>query len=210
VIHPVVFYHGKAPWTAPLELTGLHRTGDPDPDAKAGPDPDAEPYITDLAYRLVDLRTIQPERLRIAARTLAYMITLRHVLRPFRKPVAKMILKIITAPKVKPIVRERLLRYLVDNTGEQNTDVLMTEWKRVGYTVEGGKNIMTMAQELMRRGKVEGLDEGHKKGLDEGHKKATNDVARRMLEIGISIDQVIETTGLTAAQVAALQNGKKK
>ena len=204
MIHPVVFYHGKTPWTAPLELTGLHRVGDPD--AKAGPDPDAEPFITDLVYRLVDLRTIQPERLRKAARTLAYMITLRHVLRPFRNPVAQMILKIITAPKVKPAVRERLLQYLVDNTGERNTDVLMTEWKRVGYTIEGGKDIMTMAQELMRRGKVEGLKEGR----DEGHKEATNDVARRMLEIGISIDQVIETTGLTLEQVAALQNGKKE
>ena len=198
VIHPVVIYHGAAPWTAPLELTGLHHIGDPD----AGPDPDVEPFITDLAYRLVDLRTIRPERLRIATRTLAYMITLRHVLRPFSTPVAHKILKIITAPNVKPAVRERLLQYLVDNTREQNTDVLMTEWKRVGYTVEGGKDIMTMAQELMRRGKVE----GHK----EGHKEATNDVARRMLEKGAAPDFVIETTGLTAAQVAALQNGKKK
>ena len=206
VIHPVVLYHGAAPWTAPLELTGLHRTGDPD----AGLDPDTEPFITDLTYRLVDLRTIQPERLRIATRTLAYMIILRHVLRLFRKPVAYKILTIITAPEVKPAVRERLLQYLVDNTGEQNTDVLMTEWKRVGYTVEGGMDIMTMAQELMRRGTVEGHKEGHKEGFKEGLKEATNDVARRMLEKGISVDLIIETTGLTAAQVAALQNGKKK
>ena len=37
-----------------------------------------------------------------------------------------------------------------------------------------------------------------------------HDVARKMLEKGAKLNFSVETTGLTAAQVAALQNGKKK
>jgi hypothetical protein len=57
----------------------------------------------------------------------------------------------------------------------------MTESEAAGYTVEGG-DIMTMAQELMRRGKVEGLEEGVQKGREEGR----SEVARKMLERGVA------------------------
>jgi predicted transposase YdaD len=210
-IHPVVFYHGAAPWTAPLELTGLHRTRDsdrgrshdhrPDHERGAGPESDPshnpEPFITDLVYRVVDLRTIEPEQLRVAARTLAYMITLRHVLRPFSRSVARMILRFIMAPGVERSTQERLLKYLVETTRDKNTDTLMTEWEAAGYTVEGG-DIMTMAQELMRRGEVKGREEGR------------SEVARKMLERGVAIGFVAETTGLTEDQIAALKNENTK
>jgi recombination-promoting nuclease RpnB len=195
LIHPVVFYHGKAPWTAPLKLSGLHGSADHDP----------EPYITDLVYRLVDLSTIEPEQLQLPARTLAYLITLRHVLRPFSPLEARMILQLIMDPTVKRSIRERLLTYLVDNTGDKNTDVLLTEWESGGYTIEGG-DIMTMAQELMRRGEEKGVQ----KGREVGREEATQRVARKMLDKGADLEFVLETTGLTAEQVSALVNSENK
>jgi len=65
---------------------------------------------------------------------------------------------------------------------------------------------MTMAQELMRRGKVEGLEEGVQKGREEGR----SEVARKMLERGVAIGFVAETTGLTEDQIAALKNENTK
>ncbi|TVR66189.1 MAG: Rpn family recombination-promoting nuclease/putative transposase [Spirochaetaceae bacterium] len=190
-IYPVVLYHGKTPWTAPLKLSGLHGSADDDP----------EPHITDLVYRLVDLSTIEPEQLQLPARTLAYLITLRHVLRPFSPLEARMILQLIMDPTVERSIRERLLTYLVDNTGDKNTDVLLTEWESGGYTIEGG-DIMTMAQELMRRGEV--------KGREAGREEATQHVARKMLDKGADLEFVLETTGLTAEQVSALVNSENK
>ncbi len=196
MIHPVVLYHGETPWTTPLELTGQHGSAITNLHGAT-----TDPFVTDLVYRLVDLRTIEPERLRVATRTLAYLITLRHVLRPFNPPVARMILRTIMNRSIEPTIRERLLKYLVDNTQDENTDTLLTEWERAGYTTRGG-DIMTMAQELMRRGEV--------LGREEGREEATHDVARRMLEKGATVDFVVETTGLTAEQVSALLNGENK
>ena len=198
VIHPVVLYHGAAPWTAPLELTGLHRADD----HAAGLGAKTSPYITDLVYRLVDLRTIQPERLRIATRTLAFLITLRYVFHRLEQPTARRLVAMLGTLPIGAKTRFRLFEYLLFNMPDENTGLLVTELKAREYTMEGGAAIMTVAQELRRQGREE--------GLDEGRKEATHDVARQMLEKGAAPDFVIETTGLTAEQVAALQNGKKK
>ncbi len=133
VIHPVVIYHGLAPWTAPLTLTGLHGTGDSD----RVPDDDT-PYITDLVYRLMDLRTIQPERLRIATRTLAYLITFRHVFRRLEQPAARRLVETLGTLPIGAQTRIRLFQYLLFNMPDENTKMLVTELEEREYTMEGG------------------------------------------------------------------------
>jgi predicted transposase/invertase (TIGR01784 family) len=64
---------------------------------------------------------------------------------------------------------------------------------------------MTVAQELRRQGREEGL----KDGREEGRENERIEVARRMLEKGISMDLIIETTGLTKEQVTVLKNGEE-
>ncbi len=199
MIHPVVLYHGSTPWTAPLTLTGLHGAGDSDRV------PDDTPHITDLAYRLVDLRTIQPERLRLATRTLAFLIALHHVFRRLEHPTARRLVETLGTLPIGAKTRIRLFQYLLFNMPEENTGLLVTELEEREYTMEGGGAIMTVAQELMRRGEVKGRKEGLKDGREEGREEATHDVARRMLEKGLSVDLIIETTGLTAEQVLALR-----
>jgi predicted transposase/invertase (TIGR01784 family) len=82
---------------------------------------------------------------------------------------------------------------------------LLTEWESGGYTIEGG-DIMTMAQELMRRGEEKGVQ----KGREVGREEATQRVARKMLDKGADLEFVLETTGLTAEQVSALVNSENK
>lgn len=76
---------------------------------------------------------------------------------------------------------------------DANTGLLVMELEAREYTTEGVTAILTVAQELRRQGREE----------------ATHDVARGMLEKGATIDFIVETTGLTAAEVAALRNVKK-
>ena len=185
-------------------LTGLHEAGDSD----------TVPFTTDLVYRLVDLRTIEPERLRLATRTLAFLITLRHVFRRLKHPTARRLVETLGTLPIGVKTRIRLFEYLLFNMPKENTGLLVTELEEREYTMEGGEAIMTVAQELRRQGREEGLKDGREEGLkdgrEEGREEATHDVARKMLEKGISIALIIETTGLTAKQVAALQNGESK
>ncbi len=200
LIHPVVLYHGERPWTTPLELTGQHEAGDSD----------TVPFVTDLVYRLVDLSTIEPERLRVATRTLAYLITLRHVFRRLEQPTARQLVETLGMLSIGAKTRIRLFEYLLFSMPDENTELLVTELEEREYTMEGGEAIMTVAQELRRQGREEGLRYGREEGLKDGREEATHEVARRMLAKGATVDFVVETTGLTAEQVAALRNDEKE
>ena len=59
---------------------------------------------------------------------------------------------------------------------------------------------MTIAQELERRGR--------EKGLKEGRLEAARIVARNLLDRGLSVELIAETTGLTREQVTTLQQEK--
>ena len=67
---------------------------------------------------------------------------------------------------------------------------------------------MTIAQELERRGREKGLREGRLKGREEGRSEAARIVARNLLDRGLSVELITETTGLTREHVIALQREK--
>jgi predicted transposase YdaD len=190
-IHPVVFYHGRSPWTVPLELTGLHDAGDTEHDHDTGP------LMVELAYRLVDLWAIEPFALNVRVRTLAYLITLRYVFRSLDRVAVRRLVETLGMLPIDVKTRIRLFEYLLFNMPDENTGLLVTELEEREYTMEGGEAIMTVAQELRRQGREEGRD------------KERIEVARRMLDKGIPLDLIVETTGLTKEQVIALKNGEE-
>ncbi|MGL4501886.1 MAG: Rpn family recombination-promoting nuclease/putative transposase, partial [Planktothrix sp.] len=67
----------------------------------------------------------------------------------------------------------------------------------------------TMYQEILRQGKeqgrAEGLSEGRAEGLTEGRADALKQVAILLLKMGMSLEQIAETTQLTVAQIQELQ-----
>lgn len=130
--------------------------------------------------------------MQVRFRTPAFFLTLKCVLRPFDRKTAGELVAVLTDRRIVTHTRVSLFEYLLFNTLEENTTVLLETTEKSGYTFEGGETVMTMAQELVRRGRVEGRKE----------------VARRMLEKGLSIELIVETTGLTRDVVAALQEKK--
>ena len=214
LIHPVVFYHGRRRWRAPLRLSGLHGRGEADGAGATGDTGTTVDGVelprsgfgfpAELEYRLVDLRTIRPERLRIRMRTIAFLITLRHVLRPLNRRTARKILVIYWDDRVDGDTRTQLLEYLFHTGGNRSTDILLTAARKAEYTLRGGKSVMTIAQELERRGREKGLREGR----EEGRLEAARIVARNLLDRGLSVELIAETTGLTREQVIALQREK--
>ena len=55
--------------------------------------------------------------------------------------------------------------------------------------------------EGMIKGKAEGLAEGIEKGLAQGIKENQLSTARKMLQLGMSIEEISEITGLTKEEV---------
>ncbi|GHV27223.1 hypothetical protein FACS1894167_01850 [Synergistales bacterium] len=54
------------------------------------------------------------------------------------------------------------------------------------------------------KGKAEGKAEGIVEGMAEGEAKAKTAIAKSMLAIGLSLDQITQTTGLTVSQIKTL------
>ena len=63
-------------------------------------------------------------------------------------------------------------------------------------------------EQMREEGWKEGLEEGLQKGLEEGRKEERASVAMKMKELGLSIDVIVNTTGLSLDEVEALLRAK--
>ena len=67
------------------------------------------------------------------------------------------------------------------------------------------KNVTDTAHEAgIEEGFEQGLERGREEGLEQGLEKGRQDVAKKMLQSGLSIEQIAELTGLTEPQVRTL------
>jgi predicted transposase/invertase (TIGR01784 family) len=60
-------------------------------------------------------------------------------------------------------------------------------------------------EEYFTKGKQEGIKEGKQEGIKEGKMEGKMEIAQRMLAKNLSIDEISELTGLSEAQILALQ-----
>ncbi|MGL9717633.1 MAG: Rpn family recombination-promoting nuclease/putative transposase, partial [Wolbachia sp.] len=67
---------------------------------------------------------------------------------------------------------------------------------------EGKKEGIQIGEE---RGREEGIQIGHQKGRAEGRKERDIEVAKNSLKAGVSIDVIVEITGLSVDEVKQLQ-----
>ena len=59
-------------------------------------------------------------------------------------------------------------------------------------------------QEGLEKGHQEGLEEGRQQGLEEGRMEGVMETARNLKQMGLSVDQIKQATGLTADEIARL------
>ena len=55
------------------------------------------------------------------------------------------------------------------------------------------------------RGKREGIQEGIQEGRQEGRREGRREVAKKLLDIGLHLEQIEETTGLTMSEIEELK-----
>ena len=57
-----------------------------------------------------------------------------------------------------------------------------------------------------KKGLAEGREEGREEGLAEGEAKKPLEIAKKMLEMGLSVEQITEATGLSEEEVLKLKS----
>lgn len=103
---------------------------------------------------------------------------------------------------------ETLLRYLIATTDVDRMDDLKTELEK---TIEsGGKQMPTIAEKWFQdgktEGKIEGKAEGKIEGKAEGKTEGKIEDANRMIELGMSDDEIHKITGLELKRIEELRN----
>ena len=97
--------------------------------------------------------------------------------------------------KTKTEYLETLLRYLSSVSNTEQLDIIKSE---VDQFIEHGGEIMTTIAEKW-------IQEGIEKGIEKGKIED----AKKMLQLGLNIEQIIEITGLSRDKIENLMENKK-
>src|SRR5690554_2960297 len=101
--------------------------------------------------------------------------------------------------KTKTEYLETLLRYLSSVSNTEQLDIIKSE---VDQFIEHGGEIMTTIAEKW-------IQEGIEKGKLEGKIEGKIEDAKKMLQLGLNIEQIIEITGLSRDKIENLMENKK-
>ena len=219
LVIPAVFYHGQKEWEIQPMKTYFGSEGENSVFSK---------FIPDFDYILSDLHHYTDEDIqdKFFERDInkALMMLFKYVfdakgLKDHLKHIFVLLKKRFGDEKSKSAMLA-LLTYLYYNLEEMDSTEFFD--KVATISVEAKEVSMTLAAQLIDRGKQEGIQEGlqeglqkgiqkgiqkgKQEGLQEGSYKAKLETARNMLHLGAEIDFIVKATGLSANEVEKLKN----
>lgn len=149
-ILPVVLYHGEEPWNEPLQLAELISGG-------AG-----SPHVPHYRPLFVDLTQIPDDRITGSLQAMLGLVALKHARLPLEQAATDLLTELLHRGEADPAVRHlaRVVEQVYVNVkSAEEVERLMAAASRLGYPeVEGG--YMTYAQEMLAKGRNEGLEQG--------------------------------------------------
>ena len=72
------------------------------------------------------------------------------------------------------------------------------------YAYDEHINAIMIQNDVLRNARLEGMEEGRAEGRTEGRTEEKNNIARKMLSNGLSIEQIALITGLTELEIKRL------
>ncbi|MDR1423765.1 MAG: Rpn family recombination-promoting nuclease/putative transposase [Azoarcus sp.] len=205
-ILPIVLYNGKPEWRAPLDVADCF-----------GPPPDGlEAYRPALRYLLLDERRLQQHpqkemrnfadavfRMEASQRlqdAIAVIAALKDVL---RTPELQTVRRAFSQ-WIKALLQRRATDSMIEEI-DTIKDVfeeleMLTEHRETWFDDALEKGIL-QGQE---KGFLQGQEKGREKGREEGREAALIAVARNMLKRGVSVEEIVQVTGLQAKAVQSL------
>lgn len=158
-IIPIVVYHGRRRWTAPLSLSGLFR----------GP-PALDAFRPELRYVLLDLQAWKKDQIIGGLLLRVTLLMLQAIFRP-ELPKNLTAIAALLRQLTDQVLREQELRRLLTYATYSGQGLSVAEVAGVAQAAEpekGDTMALTLAQKLLAEGRVEGRADGLAEGLYKG------------------------------------------
>jgi predicted transposase/invertase (TIGR01784 family) len=190
----MAFYSGTRNYNAPLDLWGLFKN----PEL-------AKKYFVD-PFQLIELQKIPDEALKQKFWCGVMEFIMKHIYERDILPFIESIDDLLSSLAKEDIDYIKVILCYTAYKGESNSfeEVVKTFSKTVPDNRRS--EIMTIAESLVQKGRMEGRTEGIEIGVEKGVKlTATN-----LLNKGMTVDFVAETTGLSFKEVLELKSNIEK
>ena len=202
LIYPVLLYSGKVRYNAPLSFWELFEEPE-----------EAKKFFTE-PVQLIDVSKLSEEELKKKAYVglmlhFLYKIHEKEIL-PYIKAYAE-IIKLI-GEKDFTYIEDLLIYILEKGESKKMEEVLITFQETVSDNKRG--KIMTIAEQLIEKGKIAGMQigiekgrqEGVEKGIEKGGKLKALQIARNLITQGLSAKIVSKSTGLSEEEIEVLKH----
>ena len=188
-IVPIVLYTGKGKWNVETNFAERQKFS-------AG---SYEKYKIDIKYIVVDINIIEDMELLEKQDYLANVMLLEKCWTDEEK--IEMLKRIEEEMKSKE-EQEKILYYFVNVYGRT---LKLEDKKRLDKRLERSEDKMTVFQQSMIEERKAIIRKSRTEGRTEGRKQGRAEVARNLLKLKMSIEQIIEATGLSREELEKLE-----
>lgn len=201
VIIPLVIYHGKDNWNIKTTL-GEMITGYKDLPK------DIKKFVPDFEYLLYDISRYTDKEIKGEAQLRIIFTIFRDVLMKDSECLRESILR---AAKYLQELEDKqtgieyfetMMRYIFSAGKNLTRSDINKIIERIETTYpEGSEVVMTLAQIFREEGKEEGIIKGIEKGIEVGAKQGKLEVAKRLINMELPIEQIVDATGLSKKEI---------
>lgn len=204
VIIPLVIYHGQVSWNAGTTLgemiTGYQELPN-----------NIQEFVPNYRYLLYDISKFTAEEIKGIAQLKILFTIFKDIFTKDNKGLQEtiyMAVKYLQELEDKQTgieYFETLIRY-VFSAGKNLTKADIEEILEEIETTfpEGSEVAMTLAEIFREEGKKEGMIEGIERGIEIGARKQKIEVAKRLIRMGLPIEQIMDATDLPRKEVEKL------
>jgi predicted transposase/invertase (TIGR01784 family) len=191
LVIPVLFYTGKrTPY--PYSTNWLQEFTDPE----------LAKNLYNSDFPLVDITVIPDEEIMEHRSMAALTLLQKHIhQRNLTVLMDKLVAVLLTDHLASPQVKA-LINYIIQAGETADAETFIREL--ASRVPQHGEELMTIAQQLEQKGRVEGREEGIQEGVQLGKQRAKRAAAYSMLQHGFDYDVVMKITGLNVEELVSL------
>ncbi|MBN2533438.1 MAG: Rpn family recombination-promoting nuclease/putative transposase [Spirochaetales bacterium] len=191
-VFPILLYNGRANWTIPSNVKELIDKRIP------------EKYIPGFEYYKIIEKDIPDDVLLKLHNLVSAIIYLEK--RKDEKGLKEAINKVTDLIKDENIIDIRMFAIWFKRMFRQKVDI--EEYDKITNLAEVKNMLTAIADEIMQKGIEKGfekgIEKGFEKGIEKGEKKERCAVAKKMKDLGYSVNEISEITGLSTEEIAEL------
>ncbi len=191
LVIPVLFYHGRK---RPYPYTTWF------PDCFADPELAEQVYMR--PFPLVDVTVIPDEEILTHRNAAALELLQKHIQARDVTVMAEKLALLLNSWTLGDELFDTTVCYTFQHGDASSVPELLDMLTR--QTPQHREKIMTIAQQLEQKGLEKGLQQGMQQGMQKGRQEATFDIARQLLEGGVSRKVVKTSTGLSDEELDGL------